>query len=328
MDKESGKGSELQVMVSEGLMEASSWLVTTLATSHGVICRDVPLEDPLALIIDGHTGVVLLAPSMASSRDALKKVVKAMTKLAFKFRTIWVLNLQETGQGQGQGQGGDTGFVQGLYQSLSQFPCRVTHRHCTNENLAAQIAAVCYDAAMEATLHSVDTAAYVSRPVFEALDRGAALNSNVYGGGNDSEPSGAVTSGAATSVAGPQKQTLPVLYQHCQFLQLLPTINFYVAAELLLRWTLPELASLTAAQVLRGAHLQLQYDPALQDMCALLQRHIGIRVKQRVDIPPATVSPEDASRKAQSSNLAACASDIRHDWYTATGAAVRNRRQT
>ena len=319
--------SELQVLVSEGLMEASSWLVRTLADNHGVICRDAPLEDPLGLIIDGHTGVVLLTPSMASSRNALKKVVKAMTNLAYKFRYLWVLNLQQ--QEQEDTSHTDTGFVWGLYQSLSQFPCRITLRHCTNESLAAQIAAVCYGAALEAKLTGVDISAYIHRPFFEALDRGAALNDSLYGiistgsscgSGDCAETSPSPVMNTPSSDA----QTRPVLYQHCQFLQLLPTINFYVAAELLLCHSLPELASMTTAAVLKSAQLQLRYDPALQDMCALLQRHIGIRMRvpnvpsqmrqqrqqqqqykenlqqqQRVGRQPVTVSPQEASRKLQ-----------------------------
>ncbi len=243
----------LEIFISEGLMEASSWLVADLAEQHSIHCRDYPLEDPLAMIIDGHTGVVLLTSEISQSREFLKNLVKAMTLIAYKFRVLWILNLQGIGSD-------SSGFMPGLYQSLSQFPCRTILRHTTNGRLAEMIASICKDCTAEAQLNHVDRTAYLHRPIFAALEKGATLD---------------FTNPHSTNS---NTSALPILQQHCEFLQLFPTCNFYIAAELLLKWPLSTLASLSTSDVLDGSRLQLRYDPALSDMMTLLQRHIGIRI--------------------------------------------------
>jgi len=268
----------LQVLVSEAQFEASPWLVTELARSHGIHCIDVQLEEPLALVVDGHTGVALLSHDMGADRAMLKQTVKALTRVAFKFRVIWLLVVQVSGtvpasfaddQNQQEKLTYASGYYKGLCQSLSQFPCRVVLRHCTSELLAEQVAAVCADAQEEAQIgFNVSSAEYLHRPLFAALERGQAVASGIE----------CISSSSGHSTA-------TVLPQHCQFLQLLPTINFYAAAELLTCWPLYRLVALSADEIIALAPLRLPNPHAILDMCALLGRHIGMRCDTRRIIP-------------------------------------------
>jgi len=268
----------LQVLVSEAQFEASPWLVTELARSHGIRCVDVQLEEPLALVVDGHTGVALLSHDMGADRAALKQIVKALTKVAFKFRVIWLLVVQVNGnepgspasyQDQQKRLAYASGYYTGLCQSLSQFPCRVVLRHCSSDTLAEQVAAVCADAQEEAQIgFNISSTAYFHRPLFAALERGEAIVSGID-----------CISSCPSSAS--KHSTATVLPQHCQFLQLLPTMNFYSAAELLACWPLHELVTLPADELIARAPLQLPNPNAIRDMCALLGRHIGMRCNTR-----------------------------------------------
>ena len=267
----------LQVLVSEAQFEASPWLVTELARNHNIHCVDARLEEPLALIVDGHTAVLLLAAEKASDRSELKRMVKAMTTVAFKFRVLWLLIVSVSGKK--QKVIGQTGFYSGLSQSLSQFPCRTVLRQCSSETLSDQVATICADAQEEASVaFGLSPQAYRLRPIFAGLARGQAL------------ASGAV---CMPSRGSPQPFILP---QHCQFLQLLPTINFYVAAELLLYRPLHRLLCMQAETLLSQAALQLPNRAALCDMIALLRRHIGMRYCP-ADNPP-KVKPSHSADSA------------------------------
>lgn len=266
----------LQVMVSEAQLEASPWLVTELARSHRIHCVDVALEEPLALVVDGNTGCCMLSHEMGADRAALKQTVKALTKVAFKFRVIWLLVVQVNGHEQQRALSSANGYYKGLCQSLSQFPCRVVLRHCSAKMLAAQVAEVCADAQEEAQIcFNTSSSAYFHRPLFAALEKGEAVVSGI----DYSSPAHAHAHAHATAT---------VLPQHCQFLQLMPTINFYVAAELLTCWPLHELVTLTPDELIAQAPLLLPKDNALLDMCALLGRHVGMRsnARRHVSAPP------------------------------------------
>ena len=275
--------SGLKVMVSEGLMEASTWLVTALAQKHDIICRDFPLEDPIAIIIDTHTALMLLTEDIVSSKEVLKAVVKQMTKIAFKFRVLWILNIEpevvpepvqiQTGYASSSSSSSSTngpqGLILGLIQSLSQFPCRTILRHCSSEGLVDLIATACHDAAEEAWLNGVSLQNYTDRPIFNALERGRefSLNTNMNTNMNMN----------MNLDRFHLTRPLPVLPQHCQYLQLYPTVNYYLAAELLINWPLHTLANLSQDQLLNETGMTLSYDPALKDMWSLMHRHIGLR---------------------------------------------------
>ena len=119
--------SGLRVLVSEELMENCSWLAAELHQSHGIVCLDAPLEEPVSMIIDTSTCVCILTIPTVLERPALKQFVKQLTSLCWKFSTIWLV-ITATDQQHYDRDGGEGYYTEmvALFQvRLSNLlPCR------------------------------------------------------------------------------------------------------------------------------------------------------------------------------------------------------------
>jgi hypothetical protein len=191
----------LGVLVSEPFIETRPAAVAALAADHGVTCLDCPLEAPLAAVLDAFTAVAVLPLRTATTRATLKAFFRQLTHVALKFRRVWVIVVHDDPT---VGAAAAAAGVADLHSTLSQFPLDVVVREAAPAALPAVLAAACDQAARAACVaRDCLRSAYVARP-FLAAFRG--------------------DTGGAEALA---------FAEHCAFLQQFPTINYFLAAQLL-----------------------------------------------------------------------------------------------
>jgi hypothetical protein len=191
----------LCVLVSEPFIETRPAAVAALAADHGVTCLDCPLEAPLAAVLDAFTAVAVLPLRTATTRATLKAFFRQLTHVALKFRRVWVIVVHDDPT---VGAAAAAAGVADLHSTLSQFPLDVVVREAAPAALPAVLAAACDQAARAACVaRDCLRSAYVARP-FLAAFRG--------------------DTGGAEALA---------FAEHCAFLQQFPTINYFLAAQLL-----------------------------------------------------------------------------------------------
>ena len=201
-----GRMNGLCVLVSEPFIESRPAAVAALAADHGVTCLDCPLEPPLAAVIDAVTAVAVLPLRTATVRASLKDFFRQLTKVAFKFRRVWVVVVHDA-----EGVAGAAAGMADLHSTLSQFPLEVVVREASAAALPAVLFAACDQAAGAACVaRDCLRSAYVARPFL------AAFRGDGDGGGD-----------GAAGVAG------VAFAEHCAFLQQFPTVNYFLAAQLL-----------------------------------------------------------------------------------------------
>jgi hypothetical protein len=196
----------LTVLVSESFFDEHGAVVGDLERSHHIRCVDCALESPVNAIVDATTAVCIVHSDAVKDKAQLKALVKQLTHVTFKFSRIHIVVILEAGA---LGSAGTTASREyqhscgllTLTQALVRFPAQTSLWQCTNTPgvVANVLAQIC----QQSTAHSMQTdgatgRGYRCRPFLDNLSSADARHT-----------------------------------AHCEFLQLFPTVNYYVAALLL-----------------------------------------------------------------------------------------------
>jgi hypothetical protein len=196
----------LTVLVSESFFEEHGAVIGELERSHHMRCVDCALESPVNLIVDATTAVCIVHSDAVKDKAQLKALVKQLTHVTFKFSRIHIVVTLEAGA---PGSAGTTASREHqhscglltLTQALVRFPAQTSLWQCTNTpgvvaNVLAQVCQQCTARAMQ--IDGATGRGYSCRPFLDSLCCADARHT-----------------------------------AHCEFLQMFPTVNYYVAALLL-----------------------------------------------------------------------------------------------
>ncbi|CAE7512142.1 unnamed protein product [Symbiodinium microadriaticum] len=197
----------LRILVSEDLLVDKPLYATLLNQKYHIHCHDAPLAPPIAFVVDELTGVSILPEEVLVDRENLKIFLRQLTRNAYRYDTLWLVishNNSSISSGTNSGTIHLHGDMAALGQCLSQFPCTVAVRQVEELAVADCLRAICVQAAAPHRRGNMIASWYKDRPALLRLSN-------------------------------------PVFAAHCEFLQLFPSINFFLAIKILSRWRLSEL---------------------------------------------------------------------------------------
>jgi hypothetical protein len=196
----------LTVLVSESFLDEHGAVVGDLERSHHIRCVDCALESPVNVIVDATTAVCIVHSDAVKDKAQLKALVKQLTNVTFKFSRILIVVTLEAGA---LGSAGTTASREyqhscgllTLTQALGRFPAQPSLWQCTNTpgvvaNVLAQVCQQCTARAIQ--IDGATGRGYRCRHFLDNLCCAEARHT-----------------------------------AHCEFLQMFPTVNYYVAALLL-----------------------------------------------------------------------------------------------
>ena len=225
--------------------------VTFLAENHGISCIDTLLEEPVTMIVDSSTAICVVKESIVSNRAQIKMYVKQLTQLVNKFSCLWIIVIQDIEGGTGMAD---------LYTAISRFPIDVIVRHILSpteissddygtmmgKDIAEMIQLICDDTANAICLsNNLLREHFVSRDFLIGLISGDSA-----------------------------------FIEHCDFLQLFPSINFYSAAQILSVTTLKIISQYLPDKISALGEL-LSLSPPINDVFLnpffiLFTKHCGL----------------------------------------------------
>jgi hypothetical protein len=126
----------LHIIVSEDFLEKMPHALHMLSNNHNIVCIDAPLEVPIAFIVDSFTCVCILDNETALDSSKLKLFVKQLTYASWKFDSMWILACCEYYM---------NNVLPLIFQSVSQFPCKVSFRQVDDAGFTKQLYHVCKD---------------------------------------------------------------------------------------------------------------------------------------------------------------------------------------
>lgn len=254
---------DLQMLVSEDILETHQSLIASLSSSYSVECMDCPLNYPETIII-GLTNCISIVKWEHLQEDelAIKDFMKKLTSIAFKYSNITILLLIESIEDEI-----DQRMLLGILQYLAKFPMTVSVRYwCENSDTLSNTVALLIKETV--TLMKI--------------------------GGRDSKDCSNTISSVKTQ---PYLHLLSdkVFSAHTEFLQLFPTINFSSAAMLLSQYTLHDLVEIVlvhftennsfefASFLLQSMQFEhvYQFDLLVAQIVKLLQAlvaHVGLAI--------------------------------------------------
>jgi hypothetical protein len=210
------------LLVSEALLESQPDVIAQLAQQFGFQCIDCPLEDPVTIAITDDVCVCLIdSDLLLCDSHALKDYVKSLTRIVFKWSTVWLILQHTRHSARNNTRNTDycvamcTDLLVDLYAATSRFPCAFVIREA--DTLAA-VTSLIYSAVKSA----------ITPP--EAADR--------------------TIRGVLNKKHAVDREQFPRLIvclenemfrAQCDFLQLFPCINYYQACILLSGTTLSRL---------------------------------------------------------------------------------------
>ena len=237
----------LQVLVSEKIFESMPRLIGELKSSFAISCVDCKLQAPISMIIDCSTAICFTMEDEIVKREFAKQLLKQLTEVAFKFQTIWLIVIPSSTTI----SDGDA-FTQislGYFQQLSRFPCNIILRQASKDcalfaQLLAHICEESYFKVTKTTKCSIEK--YTSRQFLDLVQQHIAFSA------------------------------------HCEFLQLFPTINYFLGALLLSRWTLRQLLYTDASTIEKNIESNFVLQEAIPHMLVrffeLIRTHSGLQV--------------------------------------------------
>jgi hypothetical protein len=265
----------LQLLVSEVFLETFPGTIGTLTAKYGIEMVDCPLESPLSAIIDADTAVCMATPEQLSDKNSLRTLVQQISQVSFKFSKIYLLALTLNNKRTESIALNDA--MLSIYQAVSRFPSAVVVRQCPttlnlsddNETLGNLISQICGQS-LRSTMKTHESQSQTN----QSNDNGGGLCYRFPSDRYFQRPF--IHSGISSNA---------VLMAHCEFLQLFPTINFYVGALLLHHFTLQTLVS-QDLRVIIGLFRTHYFLPdeardRLESFLALLDTHTGLEMHQQ-----------------------------------------------
>ena len=236
----------LPILISEELLESNLDIVRMLGEEENgsLLTIDCPIQPPVSMILDSSTGLCLLSESMVHSRAQMKGYMKELTKIAFKYKVIWLIIMREEYTSWFHGED----FIS-LCQCFSEFPCKVNVREATTYSIPPMIKNII-------KCNADDYCSKYDRLLSDYTNRKFLMNLS------SSEESMYDLDAQAAFTA------------HCEFLQQFPTINYYVAAAIIDRWSLRQMTKISSDELC--AFLNTDCDEEISDFYTLLTKQIGL----------------------------------------------------
>ena len=195
------------LLVSERVAEELPTLLAALQDQYGVRCFDCPLASPIDVVVDRHTAVALLPAEGYLDRSAMTDFIKLLSIQAFKYTTVWILLLDDVEEPSSAEAEARIKFM----HSLSNFPARVVVRSIFSDG---------------------------RRGGLRSADREVAAHVQRARGARAEWPADAAHMSSVMADAWDINTTFR---SKCEYLQLFPTMNFFLAVELLCRHSLRQL---------------------------------------------------------------------------------------
>lgn len=256
------KGNILKVLVSDIFIESKPRTCAELYHRWGIECIDCPLQKPVHMIVDSITCICMVDEDISTlstgshdqkRKEELRNLLKSLTEIVFKFQNTWLLISSSVEY--------FTELSLLLCQQLSRFPNKVVLRHCSTEDKlqAKMIAHICERSLQGALLscRSGSPSLYTYRPWADRLQ-------------------------------GEEEQQQAVFIAHCEFLQGMPSMNFFLAAILLNNWSLRQLMFIDYSTILHKLDIDQHEENServntksmVKSTLDLIRCHFGLAIRR------------------------------------------------
>lgn len=195
------------LLISERVAEELPTLLAALQDQYDVRCFDCPLAPPVDFVVDRYTAIALLPAAGYLDRSAMTDFIRLLSSQAFKYTTMWILLLDDVEVPSSAEALARIKFM----HSLSNFPAQVVVRSIFSDD---------------------------RRGSLRGFDREVAAHVQRARGAPEEWPVDATHMNRVMADAWDSNATFR---SQCEYLQLFPTMNFFLAVELLCRHSLRQL---------------------------------------------------------------------------------------